>query len=183
MRIRNRLLRIRIHCFGRTPIRIRIQGFCDQHKKLQYTYPSTSKHEITLVIFLCVIFALLDVDPIRTRNTAYVYLCRAAGDPAVPVRPQLAAARGPAPTRPEVPGRQHQQQNSHARTNQKHQKVCLVADPDPSQNSRNQGFSYYLCLMIEGSGSGSIPLANGSGSKRPKNTWLRIRICNTGAEL
>ncbi len=26
-----------------------------------------------------------------------------------------------------------------------------------SQNSRNQGFSYYICLMIEGSGSGSIP--------------------------
>ncbi len=28
-----------------------------------------------------------------------------------------------------------------------------------SQNSRNQGFSYYFCMMIEGSGSGS-----GSGS-------------------
>jgi hypothetical protein len=75
LRIQNRLLRIRIHCFGRTPIRIRIQGFCDQHKKLQYTYPSTSKHEITLVIFLWVIFALLDVDPTRTRNTAYVDIC------------------------------------------------------------------------------------------------------------
>jgi hypothetical protein len=24
-----------------------------------------------------------------------------------------------------------------------------------SQNSRNQGFSYYFCMMIEGSGSGS----------------------------
>jgi hypothetical protein len=34
-------------------------------------------------------------------------------------------------------------------------------------NSRNQGFSYYICLMIEGSGS---------GSGRPKNTWIRIRI-------
>ncbi len=33
-----------------------------------------------------------------------------------------------------------------------------------SQNSRNQGFSYYFCLLIEGSGSGSIPLTNGSGS-------------------
>jgi hypothetical protein len=31
-----------------------------------------------------------------------------------------------------------------------------------SQNSRNQGFSYYFCLMIEGSGSG-----------RPKNMWIR----------
>ena len=42
-----------------------------------------------------------------------------------------------------------------------------------SQNSRNQGFSYYFCLMIEGPGagvgSGSIPLTNGSGSRRPKN--------------
>jgi hypothetical protein len=40
-----------------------------------------------------------------------------------------------------------------------------------SQRSRNQGFSYYFCLVIEGSGSGSIPLTNGfgSGSRRPKN--------------
>jgi hypothetical protein len=48
-----------------------------------------------------------------------------------------------------------------------------------SQGSRNQGFSYFFCLMIEGSGaaSGSIPLANGSGSRRPKNMWIRrIRI-------
>ncbi len=41
-----------------------------------------------------------------------------------------------------------------------------------SQNSRNQGFSSYLCLMIEGSEaeSGSIPMTNrsGSGSRRPK---------------
>jgi hypothetical protein len=27
-----------------------------------------------------------------------------------------------------------------------------------SQNSKNKCFSYYFCLMIEGSGSGSIPL-------------------------
>jgi hypothetical protein len=43
------------------------------------------------------------------------------------------------------------------------------------QNSRNQGFSYYFCMMIEGSGSragsGSIPLTSGSGSGRPKNMW------------
>ncbi len=58
-----------------------------------------------------------------------------------------------------------------------------------SQNSRNQGFSYYFCLMIEGSGSGSIPLTNGSGSgsRRPKNTWIqwtriRIRIRNTATK-
>ncbi len=36
-----------------------------------------------------------------------------------------------------------------------------------SQNSRNQGFSYYFCMMIE-------------GSRRPKNMWIRIRIRNTG---
>ncbi len=41
-----------------------------------------------------------------------------------------------------------------------------------SQNSRNQGFSYYLCMKIEG--SGSIPLTNGSGSGRLKNMWIRI---------
>ncbi len=43
-----------------------------------------------------------------------------------------------------------------------------------SQNSRNQGFSYYFCMMIEG--SGSIHLTSGSGSKRPKNMWIWIRI-------
>ncbi len=61
-----------------------------------------------------------------------------------------------------------------------------------SQNIRNQGFSYYFCMMIRGSGSGSvarsIPLTSGSGSGswRPKNMWirwirirLRIRIQNT----
>ncbi len=64
-----------------------------------------------------------------------------------------------------------------------------------SQNSRNQGFSYYFCMVIEGSGygsragsgSGSIPLSSGSGSWRPNNTWIRwiqirIRICNTGLQ-
>ncbi len=44
-----------------------------------------------------------------------------------------------------------------------------------SQNSRNQGFSYYFCIMIEGSGSrsGSIPLTSESGSGRAKNMWIR----------
>jgi hypothetical protein len=34
-----------------------------------------------------------------------------------------------------------------------------------SQMSRNQGFSYYYCMLIEGSGSesGSIPLTSGAG--------------------
>jgi hypothetical protein len=30
-------------------------------------------------------------------------------------------------------------------------------------------FCIYFCLMIEGAGSGSVPLTSGSGSKRPKN--------------
>ncbi len=46
-----------------------------------------------------------------------------------------------------------------------------------SQNSRNKCFSYYFCLMIEGSWSGYVSLTNGSGSGRPKYIWiLRIRI-------
>ncbi len=40
-----------------------------------------------------------------------------------------------------------------------------------SQNSCNQGFSYFFCLMIEGSGS---------GSGRPNNLRIWIRIHNTG---
>jgi hypothetical protein len=32
--------------------------------------------------------------------------------------------------------------------------------------SRNQGFSYYFCLLIEG--CGSVPQSNGSGSRRPE---------------
>jgi hypothetical protein len=39
-----------------------------------------------------------------------------------------------------------------------------------------QFFSYYFCVMTEGSGS----LTNGSGSGRPKNIWIRIR--NTALE-
>ncbi len=67
-----------------------------------------------------------------------------------------------------------------------------------SQNSRNPCFSYYFCMMIEGSGSragsgsGSKPLTSGSGSRsrRPKNMWIRwiririwIRIRNTGGRI
>jgi hypothetical protein len=48
----------------------------------------------------------------------------------------------------------------------------------------NQGFSYYFCMMIEESGSGSIPLTSGSasGTWRPKNIWIRIRIRNTALQ-
>ncbi len=48
--------------------------------------------------------------------------------------------------------------------------------PKKSQYSKNQGFSYYFCLMIEG--SGSVPLTNGSGSRRPKDIRIRIWIPN-----
>ncbi len=52
-----------------------------------------------------------------------------------------------------------------------------------SQNRRIQDFSYYFC-MIEGSGSGSIPLTSGSGSGRPKTPLIRwIRIRNTDLEV
>ncbi len=50
-----------------------------------------------------------------------------------------------------------------------------------SRNSRNQGFSYYFCMMIQGSesgsraGSGSIPRTSGSGSGGPKNMWIRMQ--------
>ena len=44
--------------------------------------------------------------------------------------------------------------------------------------------------MIEGSGAGSIPLTSGSGSRRPKNIWIRwiririqIRIRNTASTV
>jgi hypothetical protein len=48
-------------------------------------------------------------------------------------------------------------------------------------NLHLQGFSYYFCLMIEGSGAGFgfIPLISRSGSGRPKSMWIRIRIRNT----
>jgi hypothetical protein len=43
-----------------------------------------------------------------------------------------------------------------------------------SHNSRNQGFSYYFCMMIEGSGSGtgSLPLSMQHWSE----VWIRIRL-------
>jgi hypothetical protein len=49
-----------------------------------------------------------------------------------------------------------------------------------SQSSKNQGFFYYFCLVIEG--SESITLANGFGSERLKNIRIRrirSRILNT----
>ncbi len=48
------------------------------------------------------------------------------------------------------------------------------------QKSGNQRFSYYFCVMMEGSGAGSVLVTNGSGcgSGSPKN--IRIWIPNTG---
>ncbi len=40
-----------------------------------------------------------------------------------------------------------------------------------------KSFSYYFCLLIEG--SGSVPLTNGSGSGRPKNLPIRSTVFNT----
>ncbi len=49
-------------------------------------------------------------------------------------------------------------------------------DPDPGIHASVQ--TNYFCLMIERSVSGSIPLTNGSGSRRPKNTdpqhWKKV---------
>jgi hypothetical protein len=42
-----------------------------------------------------------------------------------------------------------------------------------SKIKSQKGFSYYICMVIEGSGAGSIPLTSGSGSWRPKNMWIR----------
>ncbi len=42
------------------------------------------------------------------------------------------------------------------------------------QKSKNPDFSHYFCLMMEGCGSGSEPLTNGSGSGRPQKNF-RIR--------
>jgi hypothetical protein len=61
-----------------------------------------------------------------------------------------------------------------------------------SQNNRNQGFSSFFCLLMEGSGSGSgstqINYGCGYGSRRPNNIqilWIRIRktALNTSQEL
>jgi hypothetical protein len=55
-----------------------------------------------------------------------------------------------------------------------------------SQNSRNQGFSYFFFfdLLMEGSGSILINCGSGDGSRRPKNivtgtVRIRIRTRNT----
>ncbi len=59
-----------------------------------------------------------------------------------------------------------------------------------SQNCRIQDFSYYFCMMIEGSGSIPLTSESESGSGKQKNTWIwwiwiriRIRIRNTGLSL
>jgi hypothetical protein len=37
-----------------------------------------------------------------------------------------------------------------------------------SQNRKNQGFSYYFCLMMEGSGSGTVQIVMDLDSGGPK---------------
>ena len=50
---------------------------------------------------------------------------------------------------------------------------CKLKSLKEWHNRRNQGFSYYFC-MIEWSWTGSIPLTNGgSGSRRPKISRIR----------
>jgi hypothetical protein len=56
----------------------------------------------------------------------------------------------------------------------------MKSQKEVAMQYRNQGVSYYFCLVIEG--SGSIPQTNrsGSGSRRPKNIRIRLlRIRNT----
>ncbi len=50
-----------------------------------------------------------------------------------------------------------------------------------SKYSRNLGFSYYFCLIIEGSGAGYVSHTNGSGFGWIRIfwlSWIRIRIGN-----
>jgi hypothetical protein len=45
-----------------------------------------------------------------------------------------------------------------------------------SQNSRNQGFFCYFCLMAEGSGSVSVPQTNGSGGSKTYGSGSELLI-------
>jgi hypothetical protein len=50
-----------------------------------------------------------------------------------------------------------------------------------SQNCRNQGFSYYFCLIIEG--SGSIPLTKRPGWESGRPNQLTKKVANTMIDL
>jgi hypothetical protein len=59
-------------------------------------------------------------------------------------------------------------------------KQCLGSVPE---NSRNQSFSYYFCLMMEGSGAGSVlvtndPDADPGGPKHTDPTDSDQQHCN-----
>ena len=61
-------------------------------------------------------------------------------------------------------------------------KIKSQKEVTKQQESR---FSYYFCLMIEGSWFIPLTIWSGSGSRRPKNIrirriWIRTRIRNTG---
>ncbi len=45
-----------------------------------------------------------------------------------------------------------------------------------SEKVRYWGFSYYSCLVMEGSGSGSVPLTSGSGSGGPKTALCITKL-------
>jgi hypothetical protein len=50
-----------------------------------------------------------------------------------------------------------------------------------SQYSRNQCFPYYFCLMIEGSGAGSVPRTNGPGGTKTYGSYGSgsVTLCKT----
>jgi hypothetical protein len=50
-----------------------------------------------------------------------------------------------------------------------HHSSKIKSHKEELQNSRNHGFSYYFCLMMEGSGSVLVPNGSRCGSGRPKN--------------
>jgi hypothetical protein len=58
--------------------------------------------------------------------------------------------------------------------------TSVFKEKKSSQSSRNQGYSYFFCLIMEGSGSVQL----NDGSVRSKNLWiLLIRIQNTASRV
>jgi hypothetical protein len=54
-----------------------------------------------------------------------------------------------------------------------------IPDPDP-QDCKTVGIKVFLTIFVwVTEGSESVPLSNGSGSRRPKNLRIWIRIRNT----
>ncbi len=55
----------------------------------------------------------------------------------------------------------------------------MIKSQKKSQNSRNQCFSNYICVMISGSRS-RARAGPGSGSRRPKKMWIRWFVTSFG---